>query len=78
MDVDRRIAHASRAFGALRKPVFLDKNLSLSIKGRVYTACVLSVLLYSVDCWTPLMKHYRKLNTFHHRRIRVILGISNT
>ena len=77
MDVDRRIALASRAFDALRKAVFLDKNLSLSIKRRIYNACVLSVLLYAAECWTPLMKHYRKLNTFHHRCIRIILGISN-
>ena len=28
MDVDRRIAQASKAFGALRKSVFMDKNLT--------------------------------------------------
>ena len=77
MDIDRRIAQASKAFGALRKAVFLDRNLSLSTKRRIYTACVLSVLLYGAECWTPLVKHYRKLNTFHHRCIRIILGITN-
>ena len=68
MDIDRRIAQASKAFGALRKAVFLDRNLSLSTKRRIYTACVLSVLLYGAECWTPLVKHYRKhthTNTTH-------------
>ena len=31
-DVEARIAKASRAFGALRKPVFMDKNLRLETK----------------------------------------------
>ena len=50
-------------FGALCKAVFLDKNLSLLIKRN--NACVIPV--YGAECWTPLIKHYRKLNTFHHR-----------
>ena len=74
VDVDRRVA---QAFGALRKAVFLDKNLSLGTKRKLYNACVLSVLLYGAECWIPLRKHVRKLNTFHHRCIRIILGISN-
>ena len=77
VDVDKRVAQASKAFGALRKAVFLDRNLSLSTKRRPYNACVLSVLLYGAECWTPLRKHIKKLNTFHHRCIRIILGISN-
>ena len=77
VDVDKRVAQASKAFGALRKAVFLDRNLSLSTKRRPYNACVLPVLLYGAECWTTLTKHIKKLNTFHHRCIRIILGISN-
>ena len=65
------------AFGALRKSVFIDKTLRLETKHRVYDACVLAVLLYGSECWTPLRRHARKLNSFHHRCIRTILGISN-
>ena len=77
VDVDRRVAQASRAFGAMRKAVFMDRNLSLTTKRKLYNACVLSVLLYGAECWIPLRKHTRKLNTFHHRCIRIILCISN-
>ena len=35
-------------------------------------------LLYGVECWTPLMKHYRTLNTFLHRCFRIILGIGSS
>ena len=55
-DVNRRVAQASRAFGALRKSVFLDKNLSLTTKQKIYNACALSVLLYDAECWIPLRK----------------------
>ena len=42
-----------------------------------YQACVLSILFYGLECWVPLRKHLRKLNSFHHRCIRAVLGISN-
>ena len=54
-DVDRRITQASSAFGALRKSVFLDRDLSLVTKRKVYQACVLSVL-------------YTALNVGHYSR----------
>ena len=76
-DVYRRVAQAFCAFGALRKAVFLDKDLTLTTKRKVYQACVLSVLLYGAECWTLFRRHTRKLNSFHHRCIRIILGISN-
>ena len=77
VDVESRIAKASRAFGALRKAAFLDQDLKLRTKRKVYQACVISVLLYGAECWVPLRKYNKKLNTFHHRCIWIILGISN-
>ena len=76
-DVEIRIAQASRAFVALHKAVFMDKNLTLYTKRIIYNACVLSVLLYGFKYWISLRKHIQKLNTFHHRCIRTIAGITN-
>jgi len=45
-DVSRRLAQASKAFGTLRKTVFMDKHLRLPIQKRIYDACVLPVLLW--------------------------------
>jgi len=72
LDVDRHIAKASQAFVALRKTVFGDKNT----KRRIYQVCVLSALLHGAECWIFLKRH-RKINTFHHKYLRAILGISN-
>ena len=76
-DIDKRIAQASRAFGALRQPVFNNRDLRVETKRKVYQACVLSILLYGAECWTPLRKDLKRLESFHHRCIRRTLGITN-
>ena len=76
-DIDKRIAQASRAFGALRQPVFNNRDLRVETKREVYQACVLSILLYGAECWTPLRKDLKRLDSFHHRCIRKTLGITN-
>ncbi|XP_065192607.1 uncharacterized protein LOC135823688 [Sycon ciliatum] len=75
-DISSRIAGASRAFGALRQPVFADGNLSLATKQLVYGACVLSLLLYCAECWVPLKPDLDALCSFHLRCIRSVMGIS--
>ena len=57
--------------------MFLDKNLTLRTKKMVYEACVLSVLLYGAECWVPLRRHRRRLNSFHNWCIRIFLGVGN-
>ena len=34
-------------------PVLVDSGLSLPFRRRLYTACVLTVLLFGAECWTP-------------------------
>ena len=50
--------------------------LTISTKMKVYQACVLSTLLYSSETWTLYSCHERRLNTFHLRCLRRILGIT--
>jgi hypothetical protein len=76
-EIDKRIACASKAFGALRRAVFKDRNPTTNTKRQVYQACVLPVLLYGSGCWTPLRKHLKRLDGFHHRCIRTVLGITS-
>ena len=77
VEIEKRLASASKAFRVPSQAVFKDAHLSLNTKRQVYRACVLSVLLYGSECWVPLGKHLKKLNTFHHRCLRAVLGISN-
>ena len=75
-EVGERIAKASRAFGALREPVFRDSNLSLRTKRAVYKAVVLGVLLYGSETWTTKRGVGRRLEVFHNRCLKGILGIT--
>ena len=77
IEVDKCLANASKAFGALRMAVFTNTNLSLTNKRQVYETSVLLVLLYGGECWILLRKHLKWLNTFHHLCICTVLGITN-
>jgi hypothetical protein len=50
-DVDRRIKPASAASGALRDCVFANRDLGPQVKGQVYAALVLTILLYNSEIW---------------------------
>ena len=75
VDTRSRIASASRAFGALRRSVFDDGDLSLATKRMVYDACVASLLLYGAECWVPLKSELAALSAFHLRCISAILAL---
>ena len=66
-----------RDFWDFKEDSFRNKNLTLNTKRKVYQACVLSILLHGAECWVPLKMNIWKLNTFHHRCLRAILGITN-
>ena len=76
-EVCERIAKASHAFGMLKEPVFRDRNLSINTKRLVYNAGVLGVLLYGSETWTTTRNTTRKLESFHNRCLRGILGITS-
>ena len=75
-EVSCRIAGASKAFGCLRVPVFLNRTLSTDTKRTVYKAIVVSNLLYGAETWTLKAPDVRRLNSFHNRCVRTILGVT--
>ena len=76
LDVESRIAKASRAFGCLRGPVFQNSNFSVSTKRAVYCGVILSVLLYGAETWTIKASSKKRLSSFYNRCTRTILGVS--
>ena len=69
-----RIGKAATAMARLAKRVRDSTMLTLNIKMRVYKACVLSTLLYGSEIWTLYQE--RRLNAFHMRNLRRLLGIT--
>ncbi|XP_038073012.1 uncharacterized protein LOC119741333 [Patiria miniata] len=75
-ELDSRIGRAATTFGRLRARVWDNRALSIKLKIRIYVSCVLSVLLYCSESWPTYRRQERRLNAFHFRCLRSILGIS--
>ena len=66
----------SKAFDALWEVIFRDSNLFLRTKRNMYKAVVLGVLLYDSETWTTKRDAVRRLEVFHNRCLKRILGIT--
>ena len=73
-EIDRRIGRASGTFAKLRKRVWENQKLTITTKISVYRACVLSTLLYGSETWASYATQEKRLNSFHLRHLRLILG----
>ena len=75
VEIQNRVAKASRSFGRLRNTVWDRKGLKLTTKLKVYRAVVLTSLLYACETWTTYARHERILNRFHINSLKKILHI---
>ena len=73
-DILRRLGIASSSMNALAR-VWSQGRLSLKSKLRLYQTCILPVLLYGSDTWTLLKADVNRLQAFHMRCQRRILGV---
>ena len=58
--------------------IFKNKYLSLTTKKMLYLAIPVNLLLWGCETWTLKAADYRKLQVFHTKSIRKILGIGMT
>ena len=70
------IGKAASTLARLTARVSTSPKLSVKTKMAVYNACFTSTLLYGSETWTTCAGQERRLNTFHMRSIRRIIGIS--
>ena len=75
-EISERIGKAGGVFAAMRRNVFAVKAMSKEVKLRVYSASVLSVLLYGSETWNCTAAEIRRLESFHNRCLRCMFGIS--
>ena len=76
VELDKRIGKAATTLARLTTRVWSNPMLTEKTKMAVYNACVISTLLYGGETWTTYARQERRLNTFHMRSLRRILGIS--
>lgn len=75
-EINKRIGKAATTLARLTTRVWTNAKLTVKTKMVVYNACVISTVLYGSETWTTYTRQERRLNTFHLRSIRRILGIS--
>jgi len=75
-EINKRIGMAFTTLSKLAKRVWENNHLTTHTKVNVYKACVISTLLYGSESWTTYSTQERKLQTFHMRCLRRILGIT--
>lgn len=75
-DVEKRLKSAGAAFGALRKKVFSSRDIAPKVKGKVYMALIVSILLYGSECWTLNSTQRMKLVRFHRRCVRAMCRVN--
>ena len=63
------------AFGKMYK-IWSSKQINLKTKLNIYHATITSILLYGSETWKIYATERKKLNSFHPRCIRKMLGIS--
>ncbi len=73
---NRTIGKAFTAMSRLSKRLWENTKLTLSTKIKVYQACVPSTLLHSSEAWPTYSHQERRLNSFHQRCLRKIMGIT--
>ena len=76
VELDKRIGKAATTLACLTTCVWSNPMLTEKTKMAVYNTCVISTLLYGGETWTTYARQERRLNTFHMRSLRRILGIS--
>ena len=70
-----RLGKANSAFGRLTK-VLKSKEMALNTKISIYSTIVLPILLYGSETWQMYIADIKRLNAFHQRCLRRILGIT--
>ena len=76
-EVKQRIAMSKDTFSKM-KPIFTNRNISLSTKLNTLKTYVWSVLLYGCECWTLTPELERRLEAAEMWFIRRIMKISWT
>ena len=74
-ELQLRNSKASQAFGCLKDRYWFNRDLQIKTKCAVYSAIVLSTLLYGAESWTVYMARATSLNAYMMRHLRPTLCV---
>ena len=73
-DVNKRIVKASQCFGAQRKGIFCNGDLSMQTKTNIFLMTVVSVLVFGCENWIITAAIERSLATERSGLVVTLLG----
>ena len=76
VSINVKLTQASMKFGALAASIFRNRRVSLVAKRRVYMSMVLNTLLFGAHVWVPTAADWRRLENFHHEKVRIMAGVN--
>ena len=74
-EIERRIDLASQAYGRFHSLWLRRQRVSEKRRIRLYNALVLPVLLYNCGTWGPTKAMLERLDRFHRRQLRILIGV---
>ena len=75
-EIQARMVKASASFGRLRRRLWNNHHVSMRVKGKIYRAFVLSILLHGAEAWTVYRRHMKTLHAFMMRNLRSVMRIT--
>ena len=72
MEIRERIKKATRAFHALAMKVFLQHEIDIKLRSRLFNALVVSVLMHNAETWVPTRVQVRWLHIFYNSCLRIM------
>ena len=75
-EISNRISCALKRFACLTKPLWNNRYMSRETKCKVYKAVVLSSLLHGSESWAIQDSQVQRLEVFHMKCLRQIMGIT--
>ena len=75
-ELERRIGMAATTVGALREPVFGNKELSKEAKLRVYNAFVVPSLVYGCEAWVLKERDKSRVQAMETKVLRGVAGVT--
>ena len=75
-EISIRIRKASQAFGALSASTFRNKDVRKELKGRIYVALIMSILLHGCETWFLREEENHLIRRFHNACVRAMCRVS--
>ena len=74
--IQSRMGKAAQVFGAMRKPLFGNKDVWRMVKAKIMTTMIIPTMLDGAECCTVTARRMREMESLYLRMVRNCLGVT--